>query len=97
MPEEFVILPAENRWNEKALQVVFWNGLSANIFKELACRDDVLSLDSHIDFIHLDNLFRDRANSIYYRIQLYAPEQPHSFLSELMQLGTSRISLEKRR
>lgn len=60
---DFRTLAAESRWNGIALRSVYILGLTEDILKELACRDESASLDMlmHLS-IKLDNLMRERFN-----------------------------------
>lgn len=57
---EFRILVADSGWNEAALVLVYRQGLNSDFIVELACRDDVASLDTLVDLsVKLDNLLQD--------------------------------------
>lgn len=89
---------AASGWNEAALLTAFRNGLRPELQKELACRDDDLSLDSLISLaIRLDHLLRERQ-----RLPEPAPTTLHNRTrdvaeSEPMQLGSTRLSAAERR
>lgn len=55
---DFHILAAETGWDERALQGVFFRGLSEEVKDQLATRDETSSLDELISLsIRLDNRF----------------------------------------
>ncbi|KAI4872058.1 hypothetical protein NFI96_034270, partial [Prochilodus magdalenae] len=54
---EFRTVAAGSGWNETALLTAFRSGLNTDIRKELACRDEGLSLNAYISLaIHFDQL-----------------------------------------
>lgn len=54
---EFCTLAAESGWGNSALRAIFLRGLNSDIFIELACWDDEVTLDALIEMtIRLDNL-----------------------------------------
>lgn len=46
---EFCTLAAENGWNKSAFKAVFRRVLNEMVHKEMACRDDEVTLDSLIN------------------------------------------------
>uniref|UniRef100_A0A3B1KC43 CCHC-type domain-containing protein n=1 Tax=Astyanax mexicanus TaxID=7994 RepID=A0A3B1KC43_ASTMX len=61
---EFRTLAAGSGWNDAALLSVFKNGLNPDILRELACRDEALTLDPLIALsIRLDQLLSRRPKS----------------------------------
>lgn len=80
-----------SRCNETALQAVFHQGLSENVLKELACKDQALSLDSLIGLvIHLDCLIRDSGKMTYTERAQYKESQCFD-VTEPMQLGRAYL------
>uniref|UniRef100_A0A3B1JLN1 ribonuclease H n=1 Tax=Astyanax mexicanus TaxID=7994 RepID=A0A3B1JLN1_ASTMX len=85
---EFRTVAAASGWNDSALVLVFQRGLREEVQKELACRDDDLTLERLIGMaIRLDNLIRER----YHSPRSYPEDFP-----EPMQLGTTRLSNQER-
>ena len=99
---EFRTLAASSGWNEEALLVIFRQGLNPEILRELASKDDNLTLDQLITLaIKLDQLLhhrsrpRPRGEYKTARLQGKTPTDYNDF-SEPMQCDSSRLSPEER-
>ncbi|KAI4882126.1 hypothetical protein NFI96_001911 [Prochilodus magdalenae] len=76
---EFHNLAAGSGWNEPALLTGFHNGLNAGIRKELACRDEGLTLEEYILLaICLDQLKHGAAPVTRHSSAAHVPQPPSS-------------------
>uniref|UniRef100_A0A3B3DPC6 Gypsy retrotransposon integrase-like protein 1 n=1 Tax=Oryzias melastigma TaxID=30732 RepID=A0A3B3DPC6_ORYME len=98
----FRTLAAQTEWSPCGLKTVYRRGLSTELQRELACRDEGLDLDQLIALaIRLDNLLRTRRphatkTEIPY-VQAGPVNHPPNNLGEPMQLGSTRLTPEERR
>uniref|UniRef100_A0A3B1JZA6 ribonuclease H n=1 Tax=Astyanax mexicanus TaxID=7994 RepID=A0A3B1JZA6_ASTMX len=103
---EFRTVAASSGWNNSALINVYRNVLNSDIQKELACRDDDLTLDQLISLsIRLDQLLSRRpkqtprslpAPAPVVNISLPAPEASAHYYSEPMEVQKTRLSMTER-
>lgn len=57
---EFCTLAAESGWNDSVLRAVYLKGLNKELIKELACQEEVNSLDKLISMsMKLDNILKE--------------------------------------
>lgn len=88
MPQEFHMLAAGSLWKEPALKVAFHQALTQDVFTELACQDNTMSLDSLFDLaIWLDNLMHNCQGN-----KGAANSPPNPDHSEPIQLGQTKPS-----
>lgn len=82
----FHTLAIDSCWNKPALIAAYCQGLNTKIVIELACQDDLASLDSLIDLsIHLVSLPNNRR-----KVNLEVYQVKESPVAKLMQLGQYR-------
>lgn len=109
---DFRILATECGWDDKALQGIFYRGLSEAVKDELAARDETTNLEDLISLsIRLDNRLRERrrertARSSYsspspqprtpHLAELPAAQESSNTTEEPMQLGRIRLPVEER-
>ncbi|KAL0173707.1 hypothetical protein M9458_029675, partial [Cirrhinus mrigala] len=93
---EFRTLAAQSGWNDGPLKLHYRRGLNPDLQVELACRDEGLSLNQYIDLsIRIDNVMRARKPARPFTTPL--PHQPPAASGpEPMQLGTTKLTTEKR-
>ncbi|KAI4897595.1 hypothetical protein NFI96_032131 [Prochilodus magdalenae] len=92
---EFRTVAAGSGWNETALLTAFRNGLNTDIRKELACRDDGLSLKAYISLaIHFDQLKHGGTSVTRRSIAARTPALPPSVSPWPRQTPASRTPSE---
>lgn len=104
---EFRTLAAGSGWNDKALQGIFYAGLTEGMKDELATKDESPSFDKLVDLaINLDNRVRERRRERSSRSELVRAAVPHRPAStsqrpslpepEPMQLGRALLSSQEK-
>lgn len=69
---EFRTLASTSRWNDITLHATYRQELNNDVLKEMACRDEPLSLDALIHMsIKLDDLLKERPNVNTCRLPQY--------------------------
>lgn len=93
---DFRILAAESGWNSTSLQAVFHQGLHTRVRKELACRDEDITLDALIDLaICMDSLLCDRSYEHEQAQDHFLNKSPVN-MPEPMQIVRTRLSMAEK-